>query len=201
MKFATALWIFGLLCLLASGCVQQHHRPTPVIAPEAKLPVIVTEGKPVDNSLRDITTLMNYAQRVRTLNAEELNQEFNAVSQAFAKKKSDLNKMRLGILFSLPYSTFRDDAAALNLLDEYLATSSVEDKSVLKSYAKSLFATITEQKKQDERIQKLIQKVKDEQKRADALQQKNEELQQKLDAIKSIEKNMIERDNGRAISK
>lgn len=201
MKFATALWIFGLLCLLASGCVQQHHRPTPVIAPEAKLPVIVTEGKPVDSSLRDITTLMNYAQRVRTLNAEELNQEFNAVSQAFAKKKSDLNRMRLVILFSLPYSTFRDDAAALNLLDEYLATSSVEDKSVLKSYAKSLFATITEQRKQDERIQKLIQKVKDEQKRADALQQKNEELQQKLDAIKSIEKNMIERDNGRAISK
>lgn len=201
MKFATALWVFGLLCLSSSGCAYQHHRPVPVIAPEAKSPVIVTEGRPADSSLRDITVLMNYAQRVRTLNAEELNLEFNAVSQTFAKKKSDLNRMRLVILFSLPYATFRDDAAALNLLDEYLAASSAEDKSVLKNYAKSLFATIAEQKKQDERIQKLIQKVKDEQKRAEALQQKNEELQQKLDAIKSIEKNMIERDNGRAISK
>ena len=193
MKSATALCLFGLLCLSASGCAEQNHRLNVVSVPEV--------AKPVDNSSRDTTILMNYAQRIRTLNAEELNLEFNTMSQTFARKKSDLNRMRLAILFSIPYATFRDDAAALNLLDEYLANSSVEDKSMLKNYAKSLFANIVEQKKQDERIQKLLQKVKDEQKRADALQQKNEELQQKLNAIKSIEKNMIERDSGRSISR
>ena len=192
MKFAPALYIFGLLCLSASGCAEQNHRPNPII---------VSDGKTVDTSARDIANLMNYAQKIRTLSAEELTSEFNAMSQNFAKKKSDLNRIRLAILYSFPYSTFRDDTAALNLLDEYLATSSAEDKGLLKNYAKFLFANIVEQKKQDERIQKLLQKVKDEQKRADTLQQKNDELQQKLNAIKSIEKNMIERDNGRAISK
>ena len=192
MKFAPALCIFGLVCLSASGCAEQNHRPNPVIVPETKA---------VDTSARDITILMNYAQKIRTLNAEELTSEFSAMSQNFAKKKSDLNRIRLAILYSSPYGTFRDDTAALNLLDEYLASNNAEDKSMLKNYAKSLFANIVEQKKQDERIQKLLQKVKDEQKRADTLQQKNDELQQKLNAIKSIEKNMIERDNGRAISK
>ena len=192
MKFALALWVFGLLCLSASGCAEQNHRPNPVV---------VSDGKAIDNSVRDITTLMNYSQKIRTLNPEELTSEFNAMSQNFAKKKSDLNRIRMATLLSFPYGTFRDDAAALNLLDEYLASNGAEDKSVLKNYAKVLFANIVEQKKQDERIQKLLQKVKDEQKRADTLQQKNDELQQKLNAIKSIEKNMIERDNGRAISK
>jgi len=192
MRFAPALYIFGLLCLSASGCAEQNHRPNPVV---------VSDGKVVDNSVRDITNLMNYSQKIRALNAEELTSEFSAMSQNFGKKKSDLNRIRLAILYSFPYAPFRDDTAALNLLDEYLATSSAEDKGLLKSYAKLLFANIVEQKKQDERIQKLLQKVKDEQKRADTLQQKNDELQQKLNAIKSIEKNMIERDSGRALSK
>jgi cellulose biosynthesis protein BcsQ len=130
--------------------------------------------------------LLAYNQRIRSLSPEELNSEYAIATQALTRQKSDANRLRIVLLLTQPNASFRDDTRAAALIDEVLANRPAEN-SAMKALAQLLGAMVNERRRQEDRYQKLNQKLGDEEKRADA-------LQQKLEALKTIEKNLINRE-------
>jgi hypothetical protein len=100
--------------------------------------------------------------------------------------KSDLNRVRLAMLLSLPGTGIRDDQAALNLVQPWLNDKRYGN-SVLRPLALMLHTQLSELKQLDEALQQQTAKAREEQRRADA-------LQQKLEAILDLEMKMIERE-------
>ena len=100
--------------------------------------------------------------------------------------KSELNRVRLAMLLSLPGTGFRDDQAALTLVQPILNDKRYEN-SVLRSLAMMLHTQLSKLKQLDGALQQQKAKAKVEQRRADA-------LQQKLEAILDMEMKMIERE-------
>ena len=120
----------------------------------------------------DVDTMLRYHQRIKKMNPVELNKEYEQVNQAFAQKKSDLSRVQLSLLLSLPNASFNDDAMALNLLKEWLKEAK-PPYSGLRAFG--FFLTT------------LLEDMREKDKRADA-------LQKKLDALKSMEKNLMQRE-------
>jgi len=130
--------------------------------------------------------LLTYQQRLRTMSADDLGAEYAAASQSLAKQKSDAARLRLAMLLSLPGAAFRDDGRAAALAEE-VASRKNPDSAGLRPLAALIAANANEQRRQEERYQKLAQRAQEEEKRADA-------LQQKLDGLKAIEKNLLNRE-------
>jgi hypothetical protein len=134
----------------------------------------------------DAAELLMYHQRLRGMSSEELGAEYTTASQAFSKQKSDSARLRLAMLLDLPGTTFHDDARAQALAEE-VAKGKNPEGSALRPLAALIAANVAEQRRQDERNQKLAQRLQEEEKRAEA-------LQQKLDGLKAIEKNLLNRE-------
>lgn len=122
-------------------------------------------GNEVDEALR-------YHQYIRTLSPAELDREYQRVGQGFAQSKDDLARVELVLLLTVPNASFHDDGVALNLLKDWLQGSKPPYRG-LRALGGMLTTTIEEMREKD--------------KRADA-------LQKKLDALKTMEKNLIERE-------
>ncbi len=157
-------------------------------------------------------SLLTYFERVRKLPAADLAKEHNDVRQLYAKAGSDIIRVRYAMLLSVPGASFSDDARALELLDPLLKNPSV----ALHAVAYMVGTQIQEQRRghalqqrfeeERRRAQGLQQRFEEEQRRGHGLQQRFEEeqrrgqgLQQKLDALKSLEKNLLERERGGAV--
>lgn len=140
----------------------------------------------------DAAELLAYQQRIRAMSGEELAAEYTAASQTLAKQKSDMARLRLAMLLSLPGAAFRDDGRAVALADE-VASRRNSDGGGLRPLAALIAANAGEQRRQEERTQKLAQKLQEEEKRADA-------LQQKLDGLKAIEKNLLNREPAKPVN-
>jgi len=122
-------------------------------------------GDEVDEALR-------YHQQVRKLPAAELTREYEQAGQAFAQSKDELARIRLALLLSAPNAPFRDDGAALNLLREWLKDAKPPHTG-LRALGMMLATTIEEMRDRDKRA---------------------EALQKKLDALKTMEKNLLDRE-------
>lgn len=129
---------------------------------------------------------MLYYDHLRKQPATELAKEYDKARQDFAKTRSELNRVKVALLLSLPNAPFHDTLAALNLLNE-LPKETKDAPSGLRSFANFLGVLLAEQQRAINSADDLSQKLKDEQKRARA-------LQEKVDAIKNMEKNLIRRD-------
>jgi hypothetical protein len=140
----------------------------------------------------DTADLLAYQQRVRGLSGDELAAEYASASQALARQKTDVNRLRLALLLSLPGAAFRDDGRAASLADE-VASRKGGNEGGLRSLAALVAASAAERRQQEERSQKLAQKLQEEEKRADA-------LQQKLDGLKAIEKNLLNREPAKPVN-
>lgn len=180
----TRHWTGMLLALLLSGCA-----------------VVGTPGSsgtdiaPRFNGFcrcADAADMLAYHQRIYAMTGEELNAEYAAISQGLAKQKSDTARLRLAMLLSVAGTSFHDGGRAKALAEE-VAKSKNADSSALRSLASMIAANIAEQRRQDERSQKLAQRVQEEEKRADA-------LQQKLDGLKAIEKNLLNREPAKPVN-
>ncbi len=147
---------------------------------------------------------LRFYENVLKLKGAELARELNTTRQEFDKDQSELNRVRLALLLSLPGTGYRDDQAALNLVQPFVNDKSYEN-SVLRPLALMLHTQLSEIKRLDEAAQQQTAKAKEEQRRADeALQQQTaktkeeqhraEALQQKLEAILDMEMKMIERE-------
>ena len=134
----------------------------------------------------DNTRALRFCEDALKLKGPELTRALNSTRQEFEKDKSELNRVRLALLLSLPGTAFYDDQAALNLVQPFLNDKRYEN-SVLRPLAVMLHSQLSELKRLDEALQQQTAKAREEQRRADA-------LQQKLEAILEMEMKMIERE-------
>ena len=186
---------FVVLATLLGGCVATTEPNT------RRDPWYQAVVEPVQSN--DARALRFY-ENVLKLKGAELARELNTTRQEFDKDQSELNRVRLALLLSLPGTEYRDDQAALNLIQPFVNDKSYEN-SVLRPLALMLHTQLSELKRLDETAQQQTAKAKEEQRRADeALQQQTakakeeqrraDALQQKLEAILDMEMKMIERE-------
>lgn len=116
----------------------------------------------------DAESLLLYFQHIRKLSGAEVSREHEAARAAYARARTDFNRVRLAMVLSLPGTAFYDDARAFDLCD----TVAKHDGGRLQGLALLLGSHLQEQRR---------------------LTASAQELQQKLDALKSLERSMIER--------
>ena len=175
-----------LLCGLCLGaCAQMEPRAAPVNG--------AWNGHPAASEAHgaDGAEVLAYFQRIKGLSVDGLTVEHAVAAQALAKRRSDVNRLKLALLLIQPRTPFKDEGRAAALASE-VANNKAADAPEMKNLALLLAAIANEQRQQEERLQQLAQKQKDEEKRADA-------LQQKLDALKSIEKDLIQREQTKTL--
>lgn len=182
LSFRTLLTLLALNIAGLSGCAQPDQR--------ANLWNNIST-LPASFRSADSAELLAYFQHLKALSGNALVAENSAATQALSKQRSDSNRLKLALLLLLPNTAFKDEGRAAALADEVLNNKSA-DTPQLKHLALLVATVANEQKHQEERIQQLAQKQKDDEKRADA-------LQQKLDALKSIEKDLIKREDTKSI--
>lgn len=170
-----AAW-FGILVALVGGCVSNAP---PLVAGNI--------NKPSSKVIKadEVALVLGFFQRIRDMSHDSLSAEYALVTQALAKHRSDSNRLKLAILFSLPHAAFRDDGRAVALAEETLANKSIEPE--LRPLALYIAVVATEQKRQEVRYHLVSQKLREEERRA-------ETRQQKLNALKTIEKDLISRE-------
>jgi hypothetical protein len=116
----------------------------------------------------NVESLLLYFQHIRKLSGPEASREYEEARQAYARGRTDFNRVRLALILSLPGTSFNDDARALGLLD----TVAKHEGGRLQGLAALLGANLREQQR---------------------LSASAQALQQKLDALKTLERSMIER--------
>ena len=122
--------------------------------------------------------LLSDLQRFGSMGAEEVRRELGTTTQALARQRTDVSRVRLAVLYTLIRSNPQDDQRALQLL-ENVAKSNPGTPSI-KQLAVILQAQISER----------LRAVRDEQQKADA-------ALQKLEALRQMERSLI-RDRGRS---
>jgi hypothetical protein len=155
------LQLLGIGCAAAlAGCgiirIAEPLEPAPWVQAGAPQPA------------SDAESLLLYFQHIRRLSGPEAGREYDAARLAYARARTDFNRVRLAMMLSLPGAAFADEGRAAGLLD----TVAKHEGARLQGLALVLGAHLQEQ-------QRLA---------ASAL-----DLQQKLDALKSLERSMIER--------
>ena len=119
---------------------------------------------------RQVIQLVNYAQRIATMTAEQQRREYNASNQAFARDKDAMSRMRLALLLAAPGASVHDTARAASLLEPMAAPS--DEAGPLRSLARLLYVQLNERTS--------------EQKRAN-------QMRDKLEALKEVERSIMER--------
>lgn len=186
LSFRTTITLIALYAAGLGGCAHPEQHATPTRGVWDNLSTLSGSHRGAD-----VSEVLAYFQHIKTLSANALVTENAAAAQALSKQRSDSNRLKLALLLLLPNTAFKDEARAAALADEVL-NNKTADAPHLKNLALLVAAVANEQKRQDERFWQLAQKQKDDEKRADA-------LQQKLDALKSIEKDLIKREETKTI--
>lgn len=158
MKCGAALLAAG--CVALAGCAVLNSLEGQEPAPW------VQAGTPQPAS--DSESLLLYYQHLRKLPSAEFGREHETARQAYTRSRTDFNRVRFGMILSLPNTAFTDDNRALELFDAVAKNPAAR----LQGLAQMLSANLQEQKKLSASLQG---------------------MQQKLDALKSLERNMIER--------
>jgi hypothetical protein len=164
----------ALIFLAACGAVRD--RGTPAIEPppvaEPALPVREVEPPPVAIArppapprVSDAEILLNYFATVRRIPAAELAREHESARQAYAKSRSDSNRVRYAIVLTVPATGFNDDVRAFEAIEPLLKNP----EAPLYAIASVVNAQIQEQRR-------------------------TAGLQQKLEALMSLDKSLLERE-------
>lgn len=139
--------------------------PVPVAPP-------VLEPPKVNEEAEEALALLADLQKLVLASADEQKRELTVATQAVARQKSDVARLRLGMLQSLP-AAGSDDVRALATLEPLLKQGSGPTRMA----ATVLIAQLGERQRA----------VREEKKRA-------EDLQQKLDALKALERSLLGRE-------
>lgn len=159
------MWAIALAAA-AGGCAQfQGAAPAPSGPASVSAP---TPGMEYLKENAEVSALLAYYQDLLAMTPEELRGEHQGASQAFARDRSELGRLRLALLMCVPGAAWRDDARLLALLDGAASRNAPPDSP------RRQFIVL---------LQKLVGERQREQKRAD-------ELQQKLDAMLTIERSL-----------
>ena len=246
MKKTRIEWLaVGMTALALVGCANSYKNATtggnPGVAGSAKnLDCVPTVEKvmPAPGIKNETDGLIDYYLTMRKSPKEKVTREYADANRATQATPNALNRIKLALLLSLPVTSVQDSARASILLQDTIKEEK-DDEIALRNFATLLQSQIYKESrhdenmqraredqrrleslatKQDEAIQALTIKLKDEQKRYDALQtsiqtkqednnqavsilaqklkdeqKRGDNLQQKLDAMANIEKTIIER--------
>jgi flagellar hook-basal body complex protein FliE len=136
-----------------------------------------------DPEERQAIQLIDYAQRVATMTAEEQRRELSAGDQVFARDKDAISRMRLALLLATPGAGVHDAARAASLL-EPMATPG-EAASPLRSFARLLHAQLNERASEQKRSNQMREQL-------EARKDAERTVREQLDARKDAERNLRE---------
>jgi len=111
-------------------------------------------------------------QRFGTMQNDELKREVSTASQTFARQRTDINRVRLAVLYTLLHSSPQDDQRALQLFEN--VAKGAPASSPIRHLAAVLQAQVNERQRA----------VHDEQQKADA-------AIQKLEALRAMERSLL----------
>jgi hypothetical protein len=154
--------------------------PVPATAPAVASPLAVTEPltepastgtatEPTDE--QQLASVLSDLQRYGGMNPDEIRREQNSVSQVLSRQRTDFNRIRLAILYTLS-KTPQDDQRAVQLLDAVVKSNPGSPA------AKQLAAIVQVQ------VTERMRAVKDEQQKADA-------AVKKLEALRNMERDLL----------
>jgi hypothetical protein len=163
--------------------------PAPVPTPPAQAPSVPSEPAPstpappsaavpasvppeVSAEEQQMALLLADLQRYGALPSEDVRREVTTLTQTLAKQRTDANRVRLAMLYTLGRTSPQDDQRALQLLDN-VAKSGPGSPAV-----KQLAAVLQTQ------ISERVRAVKDEQQKADV-------AIQKLEALRNMERSLL----------
>ena len=147
--------------------------PAPVVEPVPP-PVSkpATEAPEVSAETLELLALLSDLQRYGTLSQEDVRREVTTATQTLNRQRTDANRVRLAVLFTLTKTSPQDDQRALQLLDN--VAKSNPGSPAVKQVAFVLQAQISER----------LRAVKDEQQKADV-------AIQKLEALRAMERSLM----------
>ena len=148
--------------------------PAPAAQAASPAAAVVIEPPPAAEPTEDqqLLALLADLQRFGTLSNEELKRELNAASQALARQRSDVNRVRLAVLYTMVRASPQDDQRALQLFEN--VAKSAAPTSPVRQLAAVLQLQVTERQRA----------VRDEQQKADA-------AIQKLEALRAMERSLL----------
>jgi hypothetical protein len=150
----------------ASPAPQSPPPPIVVVAP----PAPATPPVPAED--QQMIALLADLQRFSTMQNDDLRRELAQAMQTFAKQHSDVNRVRLAVLYTLVRNSPQDDQRALQLFEN--VAKSAPASSPIRHLAAVLQAQVTERQRA----------VRDEQQKADA-------AIQKLEALRAMERSLL----------
>jgi hypothetical protein len=132
---------------------------------------------------RQVIQLIDYAQRVAAMTAEQQQREYSASNQDFAANKDANSRMRLALLLATPGTSIQDAARATTLL-EPMATPG-DAASPLRSLARLLYAQLNERASEQKRTSQMREQV-------EARKEGERILREQLEARKEGERTLRE---------
>jgi hypothetical protein len=117
----------------------------------------------------EIKRLLDYFRSLKKLGSVELAREHDNARAAFARTRSDYDRLRLALVVSLPDTAFNDESRALELVEPMTKSQ----QSILNDLAILIHAFVSEYRR---------------------LEQSLQGMQEKLDALKAMERNLIQRE-------
>ena len=142
------------IALLLAGCAGLRFPSLP-------------DGEPEE---RQVIHLINFAQSVATMTAEQQRNEYNASNQAFARDKDAISRMRLALLLATPGAGVHDAARAASLLEPLAAPG--DAASPLRTLARLLYVQLSERASEHKRAN---------------------QMREQLEALKEVERAIMER--------
>jgi hypothetical protein len=142
--------------------------PTPTPAPA---PVAVPEPPPSDEV--QMVLLLVDLQRYATMSQDDVKREVGNATQTLSRQRTDANRIRLAVLYTLARSSPQDDQRALQLL-ENVQKGPPNSGAVYKTLAAVLSVQVSER----------VRAVREEQLKSDA-------ALQKLEALRAMERSLM----------
>jgi len=141
---------------------------------EAPPVIIVAPSRPGEPPTEDqqMLTLLSDLQRYGSMQNDELRHELAAATQTFSRQRTDVNRVRLAVLYTLARTSPQDDQRALQLFEN--VAKSANPASPIRHLAAVLQAQVVERQRA----------VHDEQQKADA-------AIQKLEALRAMERSLF----------
>ena len=151
-----------------------NSSPPSSMSPALPPVIVVAPPSPATPPTEDVQMIELLAdlQRFGTMQNDELKRELSAASQTFARQRTDINRVRLAVLYTLMRSSPQDDQRALQLFEN--VAKSAPASSPIRHLAAVLQAQVNERQRA----------VHDEQQKADA-------AIQKLEALRAMERSLL----------
>ena len=148
--------------------------PAPTAVRQADPPAVAIAPPPAAEPTEDqqMIALLADLQRYGTLQNDELKKELTAAGQSLARQRTDVNRVRLAVLYTLVRNSPQDDQRAIQLFEN--VAKSAPAGSPVRHLAAVLQSQVIERQRA----------VRDEQQKADA-------AIQKLEALRAMERSLL----------